>query len=428
MFRLFLLIVFIGFFINGWSIEPPVIMKPVKAEVVKTTNGYELYRDGKPYYIKGGGYAGHMKELAEAGGNSIRTWGADSNSMDLLNDAQKYNLTVAMGLWVGHERHGFNYSDPIQVMKQYVSFSNTVEQLKNHPALLMWGVGNEFHTGNSTDKVWKAAEDIAALIHRIDPNHPTMTVIANARPDLIEKVQKLCPSIDILGVNEYGNIYNIYTVLTNKNWDRPFVITEWGTEGWWASPKTGWNAYIEFPSGIKRDVFIDRYNIIHAFPSQCAGSYVFLWGQKQERTGTWFGLFLDSGEKTEMENAMEYCWKGSWPKYRAPNLTGIMVNGKSVEENVTIEAGGTFKVELTLEPVDRSKLTYTWQIFEESASQNIGGDAEPVPAKIKTVIVSSKGNETVIKAPAKEGTYRIFVKVLDGHGNAATANFPFAVF
>ena len=55
--------------------ESPV-RKPVEVKIVKNDSGYELLRDGKPYFIKGAGGWTRLKELAAAGGNSVRTWGA----------------------------------------------------------------------------------------------------------------------------------------------------------------------------------------------------------------------------------------------------------------------------------------------------------------------------------------------------------------
>ena len=50
--------------------------EPVKkVDVIKTESGYQLLRDGEPYYIKGIGGKGPYDLLAEYGGNSIRTWG-----------------------------------------------------------------------------------------------------------------------------------------------------------------------------------------------------------------------------------------------------------------------------------------------------------------------------------------------------------------
>src|SRR5690349_8815100 len=47
--------------------------KVIKVEIRKTDSTYELYRDGKPYFIKGAGGSSYPARIASYGGNSIRT-------------------------------------------------------------------------------------------------------------------------------------------------------------------------------------------------------------------------------------------------------------------------------------------------------------------------------------------------------------------
>ncbi|WP_315816984.1 hypothetical protein [Paraflavitalea speifideaquila] len=53
--------------------EPPSAV--VKTELRKTTSGYQLYRAGQPYFVKGAGGNAYPARIAAYGGNSIRTWG-----------------------------------------------------------------------------------------------------------------------------------------------------------------------------------------------------------------------------------------------------------------------------------------------------------------------------------------------------------------
>src|SRR5688572_30106716 len=115
----------------------------IKTEVVRGTDGkWQLLRDGHPYLIKGAGGSASRELLKEIGGNSFRTWGADNLDAQ-LDEAHRLGLSVCVGIWLGQERSGFSYSDPAQVKRQFDMAQRTIEKYKDHPAVLMWGLGNE---------------------------------------------------------------------------------------------------------------------------------------------------------------------------------------------------------------------------------------------------------------------------------------------
>ena len=89
----------------------------VPVELLRTEDGWQLLRDGKPYLIKGAGGEYSLPKLAAAGANSVRTWDAEGID-ELLDEAHSLGLTVTVGIWLGHERHGFDYNDKNQVAEQ----------------------------------------------------------------------------------------------------------------------------------------------------------------------------------------------------------------------------------------------------------------------------------------------------------------------
>ena len=69
------------------------------------------------------------------------------------------------------------------------------------------------------------------------------------------------------------------------------MVTEWGTIGWWEVGKTDWGTPVEIHSSDKAEIFRRGYQeILAPLRGQVLGSYAFYWGQKQERTPTWFGM------------------------------------------------------------------------------------------------------------------------------------------
>ena len=66
-------------------------------------------------------------------------------------------------------------------------------------------------------------EIIAKFIKEVDPNHPTMTVIAGVDPSKAFHIKKYCPNVDILGLNVYGSIENAGKNLRKFNYSLSWV-------------------------------------------------------------------------------------------------------------------------------------------------------------------------------------------------------------
>ncbi|MEM7104834.1 MAG: glycoside hydrolase family 2 TIM barrel-domain containing protein [Bacteroidota bacterium] len=405
---------------------------PVKTEIKKEGNNFQLYVDGKPFYIKGAGLEyGDVEKLAEHGGNSFKTWTTNNGretGMQVLDRAYKNGLYVTMGLAVTGERHGFDYNDPVKVAEQFERIKKEVLEHKDHPALIIWAIGNELNLHSSNPKVWDAVNQISEFIHEVDPNHLTTTTIAGVNEDVVNEIKQRVPDIDLLSVQMYADIVNLPRYIKEIGWDKAYMVTEWGATGHWEVGLTPWSAPIENHSSTKADFYLERYNAaIGPYKNQCIGSYVFLWGQKQERTPTWYGMFLESGEKTESVDVMHYLWNGNWPENRCPRIEDFRLDGKTAHDRVYLKKGQFYTAEVKINDPDGDNITYIWDIKPESTDLGVGGDYEKTPRSVAGLLSRAKENTISIKPPKKPGAYRLFVYAYDGNGNAAHANIPFYI-
>ncbi len=403
-----------------------------KATIQKGAEGYQLLLDGEPFFIQGAGLEfGSIPKLAEHGANSFRTWRTDNGQRSgkaVLDDAQKYGLKVTMGIDVGRERLGFDYDDEAAVKAQLERIRKEVMELKDHPALIIWGIGNELNHHSENPKVWDAVNEISKMIHEIDPNHLTTTSLAGMNKKYVDLIQERAPDIDILSVQMYAEVEILPRLLKESGWEGPLMVTEWGATGYWEVGNTEWGAPFENNSSVKADFYLKRYNeAIMTQTEQCIGSYVFLWGQKQERTPTWFGMFMPDGRETESIDMMHYAWNGEWPENRTPRINDFTLEGKVATDNIKLTAGKTYNAQIDVTDPENDALTYRWEIMKESQTNATGGDAEEVPAKIEGLISSEPGATVEFLAPAEEGAYRLFIYVDDPNDHTAHANIPFFV-
>jgi hypothetical protein len=396
----------------------------VPVELRQTEDGWQLIRGGEPYFIKGAGGTGSLEQLAAAGANSVRTWSAD-NVGPLLDEAHALGLTVTVGIWLGHERHGFDYNDETQVREQLERARQAVLRYKDHPAVLLWGIGNEMEGFDDGDNpvIWKAVNDVAAMVKELDPHHPTMTVTTFVHGERIEYLHKRSPAIDIHGVNAYGGASIIAERLREGGATKPFVLTEFGPVGSWEMPKTEWGAPYEQTSTDKAKFYKQSYEQgIIAEPGLALGSYAFLWASKMEATETWFGMFLEDGAKTGAVDVMTELWSGSPPEDLSPTVEPL-----SLEGNAQVDPGAEVSVKSHIEDPEGSELSVRWVLRPEAAEYATGGDFRPNLADIDGVVIESSVEGVRLRMPEEPGPYRLFLYAYDAAGNAATANLPLLV-
>ncbi|MEP4532116.1 MAG: glycoside hydrolase family 2 TIM barrel-domain containing protein [Cyclobacteriaceae bacterium] len=406
---------------------------PVLVEVVNEGSYSRIYRNGSPYYIKGGAYNNFLSEIPKYGGNSVRTYSIDENTQSVLDSALKYELTVCLGIWVGRETYGFDYDDEEAIAEQLAEIKNDVMKYKDHPALLMWGIGNEVNGQYTNMKVWNAVGEISDMIHELDPYHLTTTVLAGTEPDDINEIIERAPSLDVLSVNSYSGIINAQTKIASTGWSKPYLVTEWGPRGTYANPpKTSWGAPQELTSTEKGEVYRTYYSdhIASNLKNSCNGSYVFLWGyQTHGQVATWYGLFTRNGNPFESVHSMQYCWLGSFPSNRPPRIErqeDVLLNGMSADKRVKVVSGKRNQATVKATDLEGEQLTYEWVIVKEGFILDKNDTTKSTLPGIAGLFESNTENTVYFTVP-EEGEYRLYAFVFDEAGNVASAAIPFMV-
>ncbi|HSH76221.1 MAG TPA: glycoside hydrolase family 2 TIM barrel-domain containing protein, partial [Longimicrobiales bacterium] len=397
---------------------------PVRVELLEVDGKWQLLRGGEPYAIRGAGGEGPLDRLAAAGANSVRTWSAD-NAGPILDEAHALGMTVTVGIWLEHERHGFDYGDKARVREQLEQVREAVLRYKDHPALLLWGVGNEMEGYESGDdpQIWAAVNDVAAMIKELDPQHPTMTVTAEIGGGRIEMVHRHTPAVDIHGINSYGGASTIAERMREGGATKPYVITEFGPAGPWEMPATEWGAPYEQTSTQKADAYRQSYQrSILDNPGMALGAYAFLWGAKMEGTATWFGMLLDDGARLGALDVMQELWSGEAPADLAPTIEPV-----TVDSATEMDPGTEIVATTSVTDPEGEQVSVRWVLRPESGDYMTGGDFRPMLPDLEGAVLQAAGGTATIRMPEEPGGYRLFAYASDPAGNAATANIPLLV-
>ncbi|MDZ7393422.1 MAG: hypothetical protein ONB25_11065 [candidate division KSB1 bacterium] len=203
------------------------IPKPLSQGPVRVANGrLEVDFDGdsgyEPFFIKGVGYspvpigstgdliypervfARDMPLLQAMHCNALRTWGKVDRR--LLDQAQAFGIKVVAGFWVSTEADFFAPRERRAIIEEFQQY---VQEIKDHPALLFWSVGNEQNLTNGDNWAWYAlVEDLAvtAFLEEGERFHPVATPNGDRTriglADYLARDSDL-PYLDLWGMNLY---------------------------------------------------------------------------------------------------------------------------------------------------------------------------------------------------------------------------------
>ena len=404
-----------------------------KVSLAQADGRWTMRVDGVDTYIKGFGGTNRPDVARANGANALRTWhGTPESARRDIDLAAAHGLYVMQGYWL--PKDPALYRDEAFKATTRAEVAALAEALKDDDNLIVWGLGNEIELdGNNNDGVcWGFVNELAELVKSIDPNHLVATVIAHS-PEALDSISRYAPALDVVGINSYGDIGKVAAMVRDSDYDGPYIVTEWGPTGWWETDTTEWGAPLEQTSEEKRRVYEQRYNDYIYGSADCIGSFVFLWGQKEERTPTWFSMFVEDsvdglplqGEATPMVEAMARVWNRTEPAAIAPVIEMMHINGRTPDESVTLRCGRVFTATVDAADREQSELTYVWEILHEATVTATGGAHEPRPDRVGEVVTTAV--PSLATRVDEAGEYRLYVYVLDGTGYVSTANIPFRV-
>jgi len=403
------------------------VLTVAQTRVQQNEGQWQFMIDGEAFKVKGAtfgydedvaNYDDYFKELKFLGVNSIRTWGTGKNTGALLDAAEKFNIKVMLGIWIRHGRPGaeaddsFNYlEDKAGMEEMYNNAIEVIKSYKDHPALLLWGVGNEVYINTATDEeklaYSKFLERVCSSIKSLDDQHPVASV--EAWTFGLDWWEKHVPSLDVYGLNSYGPGAGILSEeLKKRNIAKPYVITEFGVMGAWDMPKDE-NGVTQEPDDEQ------KYNaIVKGYPDwidskdNCLGVYVFHYGNSDEYVGPWL-LTHFKGKTRPQYWAIREAYTGKKPINQVPKISEFQLTENSIKSGkwvaVNIEATDTENEELSLE----------FYYNQRKGSRKRRDQLTPLTHRGDF----TKGVEVLI--PEEDGAIKIYAVVTDTYNNAGIA-------
>ena len=398
---------------------------------------YEVFNN---FYING--VCGENRlDLAQSFGiNTIRGYTVNiknGSTKRTLDEAHSRGMKVILSEWMPHhgenkDRNGtWNFDYTKNVEQRLANFAEKVAALGDHPAVLMWGLGNEVHLDR---EYLEYVNKMSRLIHDRFPLALTSLTMINAKPENIEKIKRYAPDLDIIGVQSYsvgavrGGIRNM-----EEHWGKPYYYSEFNGKGPWNFGKTEWGTPREdLPAQRVADIHA-CYDAIEAAP-RCLGSTAFLWGQwSGADRSTYFSLLLSAhphtpkaaqaaglSEELLITPAAEVLAERFAGKVPLENRAPVITKLEALDGQREVSATPNQRLRIRLEGEDTNNDRLTGQVWVVKRSGNNRVAAGPFRMNPRGI--------TPIQAPA-EGSddYLIVATIFDGNGACSSTTIPMQV-
>ncbi|MCA0131940.1 glycoside hydrolase family 2 TIM barrel-domain containing protein [Winogradskyella alexanderae] len=399
----------------------------------KIDNQWILKVDGAPFEIKGAtwgydkdvaNYEAYFKDLQYLGVNTIRLWATGENTPKLMDIAHAYGIKVMVGIWMRHGRPGmedddsFDYINDKQGMEdQYNYAMEVVQQFKDHPATLAWGVGNEVYLNMATDEeklvYSKFLERVCSAIKNTDSNHPISST--EAWTFGMDWWKEHVPSLDIYGLNVYGaGAHFLQDEMKKRNIDKPYIITEFGPMGEWDAVEDKNGVKIEPSDAQKYEAIAKGYGDWITNKSNCLGVYVFHYSNGTDFGGVWLMTHFNGSYRPQYW-AIREAYTGNKPENDVPEIKSF-----TLPDNANNSASW---VPLTLEVTDKEN-----EALEVSFGYNHRVGSRRYRNQLLTL--NHRGNLEngfEVQLPKVNGSIKVYAMVKDGFNNMGIASTSIVV-
>ena len=428
------------------SSQPTPEMERLSAEVVPTAlsvapvslrkddRGWSFVIDGKPFFVKGltwvpGAYdeqrwRADFEHFRKLGANALRVWSADEQTPRLLDLAQEYGMKVLVGLWLRHGRPGADDDDSFDWVHdlpgrelQWRDAVRNVVQLREHPAVLGWALGNEVIFNIETEEQKVAYSQflgsLAAKIKEIDPAHPITSVSAWVHE--LPYWQKYCPALDYYGINSYGfrDTGAIPERLRDLGITKPYLITEFGVRGEWEIEPDARGVKLEPADGEKYEILAKGWSeLVVANQSVCLGGFIFHMGNKLDHLELWHSLRIQGKLRPSYWGTYK-AFTGKEPDDQPPRIRSFSLSSDRGE-------GGTWvTVQLEAEDAESQPLDVQFHYNERQGPRHYRDAVHPLPSRLD----SDRRYEIRLPRNVQDSSIKVYAVVADAVNlSAATAS------
>ncbi|WP_431122097.1 glycoside hydrolase family 2 TIM barrel-domain containing protein [Flagellimonas flava] len=212
-------------------------------------SGRDILVEGKKYWIKGICYHPvpqgsvqrsfdsldmDLKLMTEAGINTIRVY-EPIDDLAVLDAIHEAGIMIIIG---------FGYDQEGKYDIASGTFMNYVETYKDHEAILMWELGNEYNYHpnwfeGDIGNWYRVLNNAADAIHKLDNTRPVTTAHGELPND---QALIACPSIDVWGMNVYRwddpeTVFEQWKAVS----DKPMYLSEAGGDSYMTISKDGYD-------------------------------------------------------------------------------------------------------------------------------------------------------------------------------------------
>lgn len=284
----------------------------------KNDIGYDVWVDKNKNNVQDADEVpvGDFKILKDMGCNTIRLYHLPSDN-PILGDIYKknpsiqlqfdhsvnkelltflyktYGIRVIMGNFLGSWtigsgtswEEGCDYTNPSHKENIKKSVQAMVEDNKDEPYVLLWLLGNENNIATWSNcnarthykEYLQLVNEIAGMIHKIDPNHPVALCEGYKIADL-NLYKEYIPEIDIIAYNAYMGRWGFGTLwrTTKREFDRAVFICEYGLFAYNTKDGYSQEQQLEYHKGCYADLMANKAKSKSSKGvGNCIGSVIF---------------------------------------------------------------------------------------------------------------------------------------------------------